>query len=42
MNASLHGDLGTILEWAGKGGGRHRTDTPARRVSVSVVAGARF
>ena len=42
MNATLHGDLGAMLEWAGNGDGRHRTDTPARGMSVSVVAGAGF
>ena len=42
MHASLHGDLGTILEWAGSGAGRKATDTPARGMSVSVVAGVGF
>ncbi|WP_027513226.1 hypothetical protein [Rhizobium sullae] len=38
--ATLHGDLGTILEWAGQ-----KQNTPGRAgagVSVSVVAGAGF
>ena len=42
MHASLHGDLGTILEWAGSGSGKRVTDTPRRGVSVSVVAGGRY
>ena len=42
MGATLQGDLGTILEWAGNGQGTTRTDTPARGMSVSVVAGAGF
>ena len=41
MHAALHGDLGTILEWAGSGAGRKATDTPKTGMSVSVVAGAR-
>ena len=40
MHAALHGDLGTILEWAGSGSRKGATDTPARGMSVSVVAGA--
>ena len=39
MHAALHGDLGTILEWAGSGSRKGATDTPARGMSVSVVAG---
>ena len=42
MHAALHGDLGTILEWAGSGAGRKATDTPKTGMSVSVVAGARI
>ncbi len=46
MHAALHGDLGTILEWATAGGGNGRgkgaTDTPGSGMSVSVVAGAGF
>ena len=42
MAATLHGDLGTILEWAGNGQRTTRTDTPMSEVSVSVVAGARY
>ena len=41
MNATLHGDLGTILEWTAKGR-RNETDTPSSGMSVSVVAGAGF
>ena len=41
MDAALHGDLGTILEWAGNGRGKGATDTPKSGMSVSVVAGAR-
>ena len=40
--AALHGDLGTIREWAGNGRGKGATDTPKSEMSVSVVAGARF
>ena len=39
MDAALHGDLGTILEWAGSGAGKRATDTPRPGMSVSVVAG---
>ena len=39
MDAALHGDLGTILEWAGNGRGKKATDTPRSGMSVSVVAG---
>ena len=42
MHAALHGDLGTILEWAGAKGGRKVTDIPRGGMSVSVVAGAGF
>ncbi len=42
MHASLHGDLGAILEWAGSGAGKGATDTPKSGMSVSVVAGAGF
>ena len=37
MDAVLHGDFGTILEWAG--GGNGNVDTSAPEMSVSVVAG---
>ena len=39
MHAALHGDLGTILEWAGGGRRKNATDTPQGGMSVSVVAG---
>ena len=39
MHAALHGDLGTILEWAGAKGGRKVTAIPRGGMSVSVVAG---
>ena len=42
MDAALHGDLGTILEWAACGAGNRATDIPMPEMSVSVVAGARF
>ncbi len=42
MDAALHGDLGTILEWAGNGRGKGATDTPKSGMSVSVVAGVGF
>ncbi len=40
MDAVLHGDLGTILEWAGNGSEKAKTDIPVPEMSVSVVAGA--
>ena len=42
MDAALHGDLGTILEWAGNGRRKGATDTPRSGMSVSVVAGVGF
>ena len=42
MDAVLHGDLGTILEWAGNGRENRKTDTPIKEISVSVVAEAGF
>ncbi len=41
LHAALHGDLGTILEWARNGRAKGATDTPGSGMSVSVVAGAR-
>lgn len=41
IDATLHGELGTILEWTARSGRKNKTDTPAGGVSVSVVAGAR-
>ena len=42
MHAALHGDLGTIIQWAGGGTGKRANDTPQNGMSVSVVAGAGF
>ncbi len=42
MDAVLHGDLGTILEWAGHGRENTKTDIPMPEMSVSVVAGVGF
>ncbi len=42
LHAALHGDLGTILEWAGSGRAKGATDILRGRMSVSVVAGAGF
>ena len=41
MDATLHGDLGAVLEWTAKGR-KNETDTPSSGMSVSVVAGAGF
>ncbi len=40
LHAALHGDLGTIPEWAGSGSRKGVTDTP--KTGMSVVAGAGF
>ena len=40
MDATLHGDLGAILEWTGAGNGK--IDITMPEMSVSVVAGAGF
>ena len=42
MDAVLHGDLGTILEWAGNRRDKAKTDIPMPEMSVSVVAGAGY
>ncbi len=42
MDAVLHGDLGTILEWAGNGHGNANAGTSMPDMSVSVVAGVGF
>ena len=42
MDAVLHGDLGTILEWAGNGRGSAKAASPGPEMSVSVVAGVGF
>ena len=39
MDATLHGDLGAVLEWTAKGR-KNETDTPSSGMSVPVVAGA--
>ena len=39
MLATLHGDLGTILEWTERTGRKSKTDIPSAGMSVSVVAG---
>ncbi len=38
MDATLHGDLGAILEWTAKGHRKNETDTPSSEMSVSAVA----
>jgi site-specific DNA recombinase len=40
--ATLHGELGTIVEWTARTGRKNKTDTPGAGVSVSVVAGVGF
>ena len=40
MDAVLHGDLGTILDWPGNGSENGKTDISMPEMSVSVVAGA--
>ena len=42
MDAALHGDLGTILEWAGNKSRKGATALPQGGMSVSVVAGVGF
>ena len=42
LHATLHGDLGTILEWTGNGAEKEKTDIPGSGMSVSVVAGVGF
>ena len=37
MNATMHGDLGAVLEWMAEGR-KNETDTPSSGMSVSVVA----
>ncbi|MDP1964715.1 MAG: recombinase family protein [Reyranella sp.] len=41
IDATLHGDLGTILEWAAHASQKNKTDIPSSGMSASVVAGAR-
>ena len=42
MDATLHGELGTIIEWTAGAGKENETDTPNRRMQVPVVAGGRI
>ena len=42
MHAALHGDLATILEWAGSGSRKGAIDTPKTGMSVPLVVGARY
>ena len=42
MHAALHGDLATILEWAGSGSRKGATDTSETGMSVPLVAGGRI
>ena len=42
VHATLHGDLGTILEWTAKGDGKNRGGTSPPGVSVSDETGTRF
>ena len=42
IDATLHGDLGTILDWVAGKARKSKTDTSLSGVSVSVVAGAGF
>ena len=42
VHATLHGDLGTILEWTAKGDGKNRGGTSPPGVSVSAETGTRF
>ena len=42
MDATLHGDLGTILEWTADGHGNTGTNISSPKMSVSVVAGVGF
>ena len=41
MHATLHGDLGTIIEWAAADTGKKAGAIPQPAMSVSVIAGAR-
>ena len=42
IDATLHGEVGAILEWMGSQALKNKTDTPSSGVSVSVVAGVGF
>ncbi len=39
VHATLHGDLATIVEWAGNGGGKGGNGTPGSGLSVSAKTG---
>jgi hypothetical protein len=39
VNATLHGDLATIVEWTGNGGGKGGSGTPGTGLSVSAKTG---
>ena len=41
VHATLHGDLATIVEWSGNGGGKGGTGTPGSGLSVSAKTGTR-
>ena len=42
MDATLHGDLGAVLEWTARDAKGNGTGAPAPGMPVSVVAGARI
>ena len=42
VHATLHGDLATIVEWTGNGGGKGGAGTPGSGLSVSAKTGAAF
>ena len=42
VHATLHGDLGTILEWAATGDGKNQGGTSPPGLSVSAETGTRF
>ena len=39
VHATLHGDLATIVEWTGSGGGKGGSGTPGSGLSVSAKTG---
>lgn len=41
QRGAMHGDLGTVIEWAAAKGGKKVTNVPRGGMSVAVVAGAR-
>jgi len=42
VNATLHGDLATIVEWTGNGAGKQGIGRPTRGLSVSAKTGTLF